>query len=229
MIGYVVYGTRLLGSTDRVEIRGKSVFHVATKFFHINYLPLCPCGSYLVLDFLPGDRCAVVSIPLSCKSITLAWLRGISWATVLFSTIFLIADATYVDAIVFATALFVAPIVTWLQFFSDASYDRAIELLGYINGGTRFREGMERLIVVQYGQGNGDELGGFSIPTATAELVDDDNANDLEMQEEDMMPSLEEREPIAVAVAVAQPLKQQVESVDKMSGRGDSDNFMQIV
>lgn len=61
-----------MGETDSVP----GVFYVATRFFHVQYLPLVAEKSYLVLPAL-GNR--AVEIPLSQKSIGVAWLRVITF------------------------------------------------------------------------------------------------------------------------------------------------------
>ena len=40
-----VFGNRLFGKVDQVP----GLFHVATKFFHVNFVPLVPTKSWLVL------------------------------------------------------------------------------------------------------------------------------------------------------------------------------------
>jgi hypothetical protein len=65
-----VSGTRLFGKVDAVPNLG----HVATKFFHINLLPLIPIESYFVVAQYPKGWVGVV-IPTSRKSVAVAWLR----------------------------------------------------------------------------------------------------------------------------------------------------------
>lgn len=80
----IVYGTRPYGKCDVVP----ELFYVATWFFHVNYVPLVPTGSRLVLG-QSGDTYHVIEIPLSFKSVLLAWGRtvfffaavaGVLWA-----------------------------------------------------------------------------------------------------------------------------------------------------
>src|SRR5688572_9675502 len=68
---FVIYGTRLMGKVDHVENLG----YVSTQFFHLNFVPLVPTGSYLILAE-NGDDFRGVSLPLSFKSILVAWLRA---------------------------------------------------------------------------------------------------------------------------------------------------------
>jgi hypothetical protein len=66
----VIYGTRLLGKVDHVP----GLFYVATKFAHINFVPLFPTGSYLVIDDGTGQK--GLSIGWSLKSTLMGWLRA---------------------------------------------------------------------------------------------------------------------------------------------------------
>lgn len=222
-----LFGTRLLGSTDRVQVRDRNnkkrpFFHVATRFFHIQFIPLFPCSSYLVLDFdQPTTR--GIKIPLSCKSICIAWLRSLLWLAVLIfgiATIGSIDDSsldnglTWRFALCFAVALGVAPIVTWHGYFNDASYDRAIELLSYMpNLGPR--EAILRSMVAgSFSAQNNSEVDDLEalvpyLPTATGELVlnevhaSSEIANDVEAQEI----SADGDANVTTAVAVAHPVK----------------------
>lgn len=67
---YICWGTKPYGTCDNVP----GLFHVATWFFHVNYLPLFPTASHIVLG-KSGDQYHVIKIPLSVKSILLAWCR----------------------------------------------------------------------------------------------------------------------------------------------------------
>lgn len=69
-----VFGTNLYGKCDRVP----GLFHVATKFGHINFVPLIPLKSYLVLEIVPNDgtsQVAAIEIPFSFRSWFWAWTR----------------------------------------------------------------------------------------------------------------------------------------------------------
>ncbi|HZH79234.1 MAG TPA: hypothetical protein VEY88_24620 [Archangium sp.] len=65
-----VIGTRLFGKVDAVPNLG----HVATKFFHINLLPLIPIESYFVVAQVRKGWVGVV-IPINWKSVAVAWSR----------------------------------------------------------------------------------------------------------------------------------------------------------
>jgi hypothetical protein len=66
----IVFGTRPYGKCDVVP----ELFYVATWFFHVDYLPLIPTGSRLILGH-SGNSYQVVKIPFSFKSLFLAWAR----------------------------------------------------------------------------------------------------------------------------------------------------------
>jgi hypothetical protein len=63
----VFYGTQLYGKVDRVPMLG----HVATSFFYLQFVPLIPLGSYLVLEDGQGS----ISVGFSFKSLLVTWLR----------------------------------------------------------------------------------------------------------------------------------------------------------
>jgi hypothetical protein len=70
----IIFGTRLLGKVDKVP----GSFYVATKFFHINFIPLIPIESWIVTwrtGFGLRGKWGGVRIPLDGKSILVAWLR----------------------------------------------------------------------------------------------------------------------------------------------------------
>jgi hypothetical protein len=66
-----VWGSRFFGKVDSV----KGLFHVATRFGHLWFIPLIPMGSMVVLD-RRGGTLRGVPIPLSLRSILVAWLRA---------------------------------------------------------------------------------------------------------------------------------------------------------
>ena len=65
----IVFGTRMYGKVDQVP----GLFHLATEFFHIQFVPLGPTRTFLVLDG-PGNR--GVRLGLSGKSILFAYIRA---------------------------------------------------------------------------------------------------------------------------------------------------------
>src|SRR5205807_1455815 len=80
-----VSGKRLCGKVDQVP----GLFHVATRFLHIYWIPLCPTQTFLIaknlrLDAkgLPAvaDGRAGIRIPRSWKSVAVGYFRGIVYA-----------------------------------------------------------------------------------------------------------------------------------------------------
>jgi hypothetical protein len=66
----IVAGTRLYGKVDQVP----GLFHLATEFFHIQFVPIGPTRSYVVLH---GTGTRGIRVGLSGKSILFAYLRAI--------------------------------------------------------------------------------------------------------------------------------------------------------
>lgn len=127
----VIFGTRLLGETDAVP----GVFYVATKFFHIDFLPLIPLSTYIVLKrrFRSFQG---IEIPLSGKSIAVAWLRAIGmigvfitgiWSILIFSDEGLSAAFLALFG-AFLIASLVASFLFCHGYTRNASYERACEL-----------------------------------------------------------------------------------------------------
>jgi hypothetical protein len=149
---FVIYGTRLMGKVDHVENLG----YVSTQFFHLNFVPLIPTGSYLILAE-NGDDFRGVSLPLSFKSILVAWLRAGSFlAFVGFTIGTLISFASNKQDVlsgitcgVIAVASIVTFIATYyLPFFAKASYRRAMQIADIVGLSDEARLMLE----VSYGQ-----------------------------------------------------------------------------
>jgi hypothetical protein len=66
----IIFGTRLFGKVDAVP----GLFHVATKFAHVNFLPLIPLEGWLVFGE-EGNGWRGIQIPMSGKSVAVAWIR----------------------------------------------------------------------------------------------------------------------------------------------------------
>ena len=64
------FGKRLYGKVDEVP----GVFHVATQFFHLQFFPLIPLQSLIVLAGTDGER--GVPTAMSLKSVLMAWFRA---------------------------------------------------------------------------------------------------------------------------------------------------------
>ncbi len=72
----IVFGQRLYGKTLRC---GDA--YVATRFFHVWFIPLIPMGSSIVLRSLDGGLVESIRTPFHFPSVGLALLRG--WSVVL--------------------------------------------------------------------------------------------------------------------------------------------------
>ena len=69
----LIWGNQLYGRVDRVP----GLFSVATKFFHLYYLPLIPFESWVIIHGTEtADGFQGRKISLSGKSILLAWMRA---------------------------------------------------------------------------------------------------------------------------------------------------------
>src|SRR5207249_2327385 len=64
----IVFGTQTYGKVDQVP----GLFYVATAFFHVQFVPLVPSQSYLMID--DGAKRGI-PIHMSGKSVGLAYLR----------------------------------------------------------------------------------------------------------------------------------------------------------
>jgi hypothetical protein len=82
-----VFGTRHFGKVSIVP----NLFYVATKFFHINFVPLIPLGSSVIIAnserHESGNKTIFLAkqIDFSWKSFFMAYLRLILWVTLLVS------------------------------------------------------------------------------------------------------------------------------------------------
>lgn len=66
----VIWGQRMYGRVDRM---GGS--HVATRFFHLYYVPLIPLSSWLVLEEKDEGQFLGLQVPLQLRSVAMAWMR----------------------------------------------------------------------------------------------------------------------------------------------------------
>lgn len=151
----VIWGSGMYGKTDEVP----QMWHVATRFGHLYYLPLIPLGSFALLAGNPDDSFGV-PIPLSGKSILIAWLRTVFVLGAIVAGILAVAGFSKGDhaagaALTFLTivcvGLFIASKrVGWCQ---RASYERAVqvaELVGASNEG-------RLMIEIIYGRMNAEQ------------------------------------------------------------------------
>jgi hypothetical protein len=129
----MVIGERLYGYCDSVG----GEFHVATKFFHVWFVPCFPMSSYIVLEE-GNNTWRGVQIGFSIKSIVFAWARAglvlsalgglIGGVMTLFGGEIVAGIALLLGALVCGAALFAS-----YRLLSNASPARAQELLAKLN------------------------------------------------------------------------------------------------
>lgn len=72
------------------------LFFVVTEFFHVNFVPLLPLRSFLVMRAPNAGRPEVqVPVPLSVKSVLMAWLRTLLVLLILFSALQLFGNSLW--------------------------------------------------------------------------------------------------------------------------------------
>ena len=134
----IIWGTTHAGKVD--EVPG-GMFHVVTRFGHVYYIPLIPTGSFVVLEKNADGGFRGAEIPLSGKSMLAGWLRGGSIVAMIASVIFTIifaADANaaplaWVLPVIIGIAAAVTLFLSYkLKFFTEASYERAMELARHL-------------------------------------------------------------------------------------------------
>jgi hypothetical protein len=158
----VIYGSRLMGKTDFVP----GLFHVATRFGHIYYLPLIPMASYVVLG-QSGENFRGVPITLSAKSILLAWARaGLFVVGVIVSIVAAVSfgDKNMGNPItqcLIAAAIWILFAMSWHKSINRASFNRACAIGNKIGLNA---QGME-IIRKVYGEA---AMRGFDVKAATA-------------------------------------------------------------
>ncbi len=127
------YGRRLYGKVDEVP----GLFHVATQFFYLQYVPLVPLKSFIVLAGSGDERGVPTS--MSVKSVLMAWVRTALVGGMLFGLIFGIiqwieysskhAPGSGELLLLAGTSLVGSGLLFWAsKRFSRAGYDRAMEL-----------------------------------------------------------------------------------------------------
>jgi hypothetical protein len=126
----IVWGSRLYGKVDVVP----GLFHVATRFGHVYYLPLIPLQSFVVLG-QHGDEFRGVPIRLSGKSIVMAWARAFLILVALISAIIAMVNLQERDwtqwgypALVAAASAVLFGMSMWHRSATRASFVRACAL-----------------------------------------------------------------------------------------------------
>lgn len=133
---FVVYGHSYFGRVDDVHHEGQLLFYVVTKFYHLYYFPLMPASSHLVIaGSETGDGFRGVDIPLSGKSVLIAWVRACALVAALVCIFaFFAASGSHAgyDRMSWGTLL-VGTVLAYLgsRKLAPPSEGRRQELLGY--------------------------------------------------------------------------------------------------
>jgi hypothetical protein len=134
----IIWGTTNAGKVD--EVPG-GMFHVMTQFGHLYYIPLIPTGSYIVLEKTADGGFRGAPIPMSFKSILAGWLRGgsiVAMVGAIAGTIILALDSkavplAWIIPVLIGIVAAVTLVLTYkLKFFTEASYERAVELARHV-------------------------------------------------------------------------------------------------
>jgi hypothetical protein len=134
---FVHFGNHYYGKVDVVP----NLCYVATRFFHVNFVPLIPLGSCIIVDGSEkGDNFQGIQTSLSLKSIFVAWLRAALYGiTVAIVVLGIVTGAEQFQAghwqafsrhaIGTVVAASVSSFVLWLTYrLSRARYERAVQL-----------------------------------------------------------------------------------------------------
>src|SRR5438045_7725775 len=126
----VITGVRLAGKVDAVPRVG----HVATRFFHLYYVPLIPLGTFLVINE-KDENAGGIPLPLSGKSIVVGWLRTAAWLALVGAGVLAIMAAAdrkpHVAGVMVVGAVLAAvflAVLYRLRSITHATYDRAMEI-----------------------------------------------------------------------------------------------------
>ncbi len=125
----LIWGSRQYGKVDEVP----GLFHVATRFGHLWYIPLLPMKSYAVFGE-DGDSFRGLELPLSMKSVLVGWARAaLIVGTIVLGIFALLAFGE--SALAGGLCLVGAAVAAGLTFASYrwtpiclASYERAMEI-----------------------------------------------------------------------------------------------------
>ena len=127
----LVFGTDFFGKVDEVP----GVFHVATRFDHVFFLPVLPLRSYVILHGT-GKPPLGVKIKMSFRSVLLAWTRTVTVVTMFFSIamlcfIFAMVPGSWYWVIALGIALVSGGIFTasfFVRGLRTATFERAVVL-----------------------------------------------------------------------------------------------------
>ena len=126
----IITGVRLAGKVDAIPHVG----HVATRFFHLYYVPLIPLGTFLIP---PGasDESDGTPLPLSWKSVIVGWLRSIAFVAFLPAALWIFNGTmrgeprrVLAGVVTGVLAGIVLLVVYRLKAIRQASYERAVEI-----------------------------------------------------------------------------------------------------
>ena len=151
---FVVWGSRLCGKTDAIE----GIGHVATKFGHLYYIPLFPTGSFFVTSENDDGGWSGAKIPMSAKSLGIAWGRTACIIFPLLISLFgigFMGGASTLGQVfggVFIGGSLLLGVVGFFalgsSFVRNASYERAVEIGNELG----FDPGLMVFIDRQYGK-----------------------------------------------------------------------------
>src|SRR5262245_1299157 len=129
---YIIGGTTYRG---KVDVARGGLFYVVTRFEHLFYVPLLPQASFVVLQKTPSGGFLGTQIPLSWKSVLMAWLRAalaIVGIVVCIPLAIGLGDQQrdlWLPSLIVVVAAVLSLVLTYrLRFLSQASYRRALEL-----------------------------------------------------------------------------------------------------
>jgi hypothetical protein len=132
---FIVSGTTNAGKVDQVL----DLMHVVTQFWHLYYVPLIPTNSIVVLGQDSAGELQGVIIPISVKSMLVGWLRA-GCVVAMIAAVVMIGLALegppkpgkelpwQVPVLMASLAAVVLFVSYRLQFITQASYERAVEL-----------------------------------------------------------------------------------------------------
>lgn len=146
----IIWGVRFAGKVDAVP----QVGHVATRFFHLYYVPLIPVGTFLVTDERE-DAFSGLPLPWSFKSVLVGWLRTAGFVAFVPAIFLLVTGVTRNDVARVGSGVLIillAAAVLWfcyrLKSITTASYERAIDLASRVGLSPEHR----LLLEVAYGR-----------------------------------------------------------------------------
>jgi hypothetical protein len=192
----IIVGVRNFGGTDQVP----GLFHVQTRFFHFDFIPLVPLGSYLMIDVRSMNdarrKRLAIEIPVSIKSIAVAWVRFLATAAMIGAFVWFVIGVSHPEPVLvdclasfgtWAVTTAIAAYLMWGRWTRYATYQRATEIVSQLQPGTR--AALQRLVDRHFQQ-----AGAFV--TVPCEAIDEEAFEDELMLEHNGESAL----PLAVQV-----------------------------